>query len=55
MTLPSPSLGKFHPPRYPNTAEKKSQKGIIEDGTPASPKSRPVLLDDDVSIFELES
>ena len=55
MALSSLSLGKFHPLRYPNTAEKKNKKAKMETGTPASPKTRPITLDDDVSIFELES
>jgi hypothetical protein len=48
------TLGKLHPMNYPNTTEKKNENVVMKNVTPASPKSQPIVLEDDVSVFELE-
>ena len=48
------ALGKLHPIHYPNTTEKKNKETIMPTDTPASPRCSPIMLDDEVSVFELD-
>lgn len=47
-------LGKLHPIHYPNTTEKKNKQTMTQNDTPGSPKCSPIILDDQISVFELD-